>query len=125
MGDFNARTGTLNDFVELDQISRVDIDLLPSNYLEDVNLPIHQNVDQGVNDQGKQLLDTCIDSKLRIINGRMILGDSLGYNKFFGPKGEVVLLITLLFPNNYFMNLILLMFVLQRNCPIIVSYGAV
>lgn len=45
MGDFNARTGTLNDFVEFDQISWVDSDLLPSNYSEDTNLPLRQNVD--------------------------------------------------------------------------------
>lgn len=87
MGDFNARTGSLNDFVELDQLSRVDNDLLPSNYTEDIDLPFRENVDQIVNDQGKQLLHMCIESKLRILNGR-ILGDSLGYNTYFGPRGS-------------------------------------
>ena len=86
-GVFNARTGTLNDFVELEQISNVDIDLLPSNYLEDVNLPFRKNVDQRVNDQGKQLSDTCIESKHRILYGGM-MGDSLGYNTIFVPTGS-------------------------------------
>lgn len=87
MGDFNARTGRLNDFVELDETTRLDYDLLPSNYLEDIDLPSRQNVDQIVNDQGKYLLDICIESKLRILNGR-IFGDSLGYNTYFGPRGS-------------------------------------
>ena len=87
MGDLNARTGSLNDFVELDELSRPDHDLLPSNYLEYIILPSRHNVDQIVNDQGKYLLDTCIESKLRILNGR-IIGDSLGYNTYFGPRGS-------------------------------------
>ena len=48
MGDFNARTGTINDFVELDQISYVESDLLPSNYLEETDLLFRQNVDKIV-----------------------------------------------------------------------------
>ena len=87
MGDFNARTGVLNDYVELDETARLDLDLLPSDYLEDIVLPTRLNVDQIVNDQGKYLLDMCIESKLRILNGR-ILGDSLGYNTYFGPRGS-------------------------------------
>ena len=87
MGGFNARTGTLNEFVELDQLSHVECDLLPSHYLEDTGLPFRQNVDKVINDQGKQLLDTCIESKLRILNGRMI-GESLGYNTYFSPRGS-------------------------------------
>ena len=87
IGDLNARTGSLIDFVELDELSRPDHDLLPSNYLEDIILPSRQNVDQIVNDQGKYLLDTCIESKLRILNGR-IIRDSLGYNIYFGPRGK-------------------------------------
>ena len=86
MGDFNARNGSLNDFVELDELSRPAHDCI-SNYLEDIILPSRQNVDQIVNNQRKYLLDTCIESKLRILNGR-IIGDSLGYNTYFGHRGS-------------------------------------
>ena len=51
-GDFNARTGTLNDFAEFDHITRVDDEVLPTNYLEDIILPIHNNVDEIINEQG-------------------------------------------------------------------------
>ena len=46
MGDLNARTGSINDFAELVELSRPDHDLLPSSYLEDIILPSRQNVDQ-------------------------------------------------------------------------------
>lgn len=38
MGDFNARTGTLSDFIELDSLSKAENDLFPTNYLEDIGL---------------------------------------------------------------------------------------
>ena len=87
MGDFNARTGSANDHVELDEITDLDYDLLPSNYLADINIPHRQNLDQIVNEQGMLLLEFCIETKLRILNGR-IFGDSLGYNTYFGRRGS-------------------------------------
>ena len=107
MGDFNARTGSLNDFVELDETTTVDYDLLPSNYLEDIDLSSRQNVDQTVNVKGKHLLDICIESKLQILNGR-IFDDSLGYTTVLTlVQGEVALLIVLSFLKIYLMPLIL------------------
>ena len=71
MGDFNVRTGTVNDFVEIDHITRVDDVILPTNYLEDIILPIRNNVDE-INEQRQNLLDFCIEAKLRVLNGRLI-----------------------------------------------------
>ena len=36
MGDFNARTGTLNDFIELDETCDSDNNLLPPDYTADI-----------------------------------------------------------------------------------------
>ena len=72
MGDFNARTGTPNDYVELDNIGRPVNGLLPQSYSEDKVLPKRYNIDRNTNAQGQTLLDLCIESKLRILNGRII-----------------------------------------------------
>ena len=88
MGDFNnARTGTSNDFIDLDMVSTVEDDILPPSYLEDKVLPMLSNVDKHMNVQGQNLLDLRIESKLRIVNGR-IMGDSLGYKTYYGPRGS-------------------------------------
>ena len=39
MGDFNARTGVANDFIELDHICQADEVILPSDYFGDLLLP--------------------------------------------------------------------------------------
>ena len=87
MGDFNARTGIPNDYVELDNIGRPVNGLLPQSYSEDKVLPKRYNIDRNTNVQGQTLLDLCIESKLRMLNGR-IMGDSLGYNTYYGPRGS-------------------------------------
>ena len=53
MGDFNARSGTLNKFVEFDHITRVDNEF--TNYLEDIILPICNNVDEIIMNKVKTL----------------------------------------------------------------------
>ena len=72
MGDFNARTGVANDFIELDHICRADEGILPSGTLEDRLLPKCFNIDKIINEQGQHLLDLCLETRLRILNGRFI-----------------------------------------------------
>ena len=79
--DFNARTGTLNDFTELEETSDSDNNLLPPDYTEDIILPVRNNTDKFVNDQGQTLIELCIESRLRLLNGRL-MGDSLGYRTY-------------------------------------------
>ena len=67
MGDFNARTGIADDFIELDHICQADEAILPSDYLEDLLLPKRFNVDKIINEQGQHLLDLCIETRLRIL----------------------------------------------------------
>ena len=56
MGDFNARTGKLDDYVELDEgVSEV---------------PGRSNRDEKVNTNGRMLIDLCKTTDMSILNGR-------------------------------------------------------
>jgi hypothetical protein len=89
MGDYNSRTSTLIDYVELDgNINGTDhINLLPETYTNDIKLKSRNNSDKEINEQGKNLIDLYIETKLSILNGR-IDGDSLGYRTYYSPRGS-------------------------------------
>ena len=71
LGDFNARTGTLNDFVENDC---QDFTATDNAYDPDKNWPKRNNADYSFNKLGEETLRLCIGNKLRILNGR-VTGD--------------------------------------------------
>ncbi|XP_078659029.1 uncharacterized protein LOC144904189 [Branchiostoma floridae x Branchiostoma belcheri] len=83
-GDFNARVGTIPDYIEND--TPIDMQTLPINY--DFDHPLSRNnMDDGQpNVFGKNLIDLCINSKLRILNGRTP-GDLLGKPTCYQPNG--------------------------------------
>ena len=56
MGDFNARTGEKFDYISLDD--------------ETPALPIRKNRDKKVNNNGRQLVDSCKTTDFIILNGR-------------------------------------------------------
>ena len=88
IGDFNSRTGQNPDFIEKDssQINDFDgVDLLSPDYVTDTELK-RVNQDFIINSHGKTLLDLCLSSRLRILNGRF-LGDSLGYFTYMSNNG--------------------------------------
>lgn len=88
MGDFNARTGKLPDFIMNDQtqINKFnDQNLLPESYKADTEVG-RINQDIVINSHGKSLLELCISARLRILNGRFI-GDSLGYYTYMSLNG--------------------------------------
>ena len=88
MGDFNAHTSNLNDFIDLDNISHTDSNsYLPTNYSADLPLIRRQNMDTSINEQGKHLIDLCIESKIRILNSR-VMGDSLGSFTYYCTQGK-------------------------------------
>jgi hypothetical protein len=89
MGDYNSRTSTLIDYVELDgNINGTDhINLLPETYTNDIKLKSRNNSDKEINEQGKHLIDLCIETKLRMLNVRND-GDSLGYRTYYSPRGS-------------------------------------
>ena len=74
LGDMNARTGVLNDFICNDQPIPIDWE---SDYIPDIDLKPRNNMDAGINEYSKSLINMCQSFKLRILNSR-ILGDLLG-----------------------------------------------
>ena len=61
------------------------VDLLPPDYVTNTELK-RVNQDFIINSHGKNLLDLCLSSRLRILNGRF-LGDSLGYFTYMSNNG--------------------------------------
>ncbi|CAC5411314.1 unnamed protein product [Mytilus coruscus] len=63
----------------------IDNNILPETYTCDKKI-VRRNYDKTLNSQGKLLLETCIETKLRILNGRF-LGDSVGKCTYFDARG--------------------------------------
>ena len=74
IGDMNARTGILTDFIVNDDDQYLD---LPADYIPDCDLIRRNNCDKVVNAFGRKLLELCSMAGIRIVNGR-IFGDSMG-----------------------------------------------
>ena len=68
LGDFNARTGTLNDFIENDAD---DFLTIHNTYNRDTDCPKRNNTDYTINKVGREILRLCIGNRLRILNGRL------------------------------------------------------
>jgi hypothetical protein len=84
MGDLNARTAIEQDYIARDCDTNLP---LYNNYLPDMELPERNNQDRHkVDDQGKRLLDLCISTGMRILNGRT-LGDLMGSLSCFKYNG--------------------------------------
>ena len=47
-------------------------------------MPVRNNTDNVLNDHGQTLIELCIESRLRLLNGRLV-DDSLGYRTYYGP----------------------------------------
>ena len=85
LGDFNARTSKLDDFISKEG----------NTFIKDItensaHPPKRNNFDSSVNDHGKLLLQLCKNCNLRILNGRT-LGDSLGKPTYHGRHGTSLL----------------------------------
>ena len=83
-GDLNARTGVLPDFNKHDAKAFVP---LPMEYRPDFNW-MRCNTDRTVNSYGKELLNLCVSSNLRIVNGRIGGDKDLGASTCFTPRGS-------------------------------------
>ena len=83
-GDLNARTGDLPDFNEYDSKAFVP---LPTVYIPDFNW-LRCNTDCTVNSYGKELLNLCVSSNLRIVNGRIGRAKAVGASTCFTPRGS-------------------------------------
>ena len=90
LGDLNAHISNADfDFVVGDSAD-VMHDFLPGNYnLDNMHLTRNTEVKQVTNEYGKYMLDICISSQLRILNGRTV-GDSRGKASFHGFNGASI-----------------------------------
>jgi len=84
VGDFNARTSTVADFIENDLVHHgIDI----AGYV--VDTPLHRNNKDNhcIDTHGKSLIDLCKGSNMRILNGRK-LGDLQGHFTCYNHIGQ-------------------------------------
>jgi exonuclease III len=85
MGDFNAKTAAENDFISHDDDNHIP---MYDRYTPDCALSVRNNQDtHKVDEQGRRLLDLCIASGTRVLNGRT-LGDLMGSLTCFKYNGS-------------------------------------
>ena len=83
-GDLNARTGSELDFIIDDTDKHIPLD---PQYIIDQDIQPRKSQDTKVDDRGKQIIDMCITSRMRILNGRTT-GDFLGKCTCQKPNGS-------------------------------------
>ena len=86
-GDLNARTGSEVDFINND--TKGEFIPVDDNYDCDIYIEPRNSMDRKIDERGKQLLDLCIGTKMRILNGRF-LGDTRGKFTCIKPTGNSV-----------------------------------
>ncbi|KAK6168746.1 hypothetical protein SNE40_019930 [Patella caerulea] len=95
-GDFNSRTSTLNDFIKHDKLCKKSQEIIQNliEYVPDIGdiLEIRRNLDNTVNQFGRNLISCCKTTGLRIINGR-VESDREGQFTFNSSKGCIYVLI--------------------------------
>ena len=90
-GDFNGRVGHESDFIENDNTRFGDISCVPKlfDYESDVYCK-RNSEDEKVNTIGRCILNLCISSGVRILNGRSA-GDCKGKITFYNKNGTSVI----------------------------------
>ncbi len=84
MGDFNARTGNLTDpFLKYNDDSKTILDDITDHTEPETRF----NTDSGTNSYGKELLNTCKNLDILIMNGRTE-GNTPGKLTYHGPIGS-------------------------------------
>ena len=90
LGDLNARTGTLEDFISNGDDDYDDYVPVPSEYESDRIKDVRTSMDLKSCPRGKELLDMCISSRIRILNGRTF-GDYHGQYTSYQYNGNSVI----------------------------------
>ena len=108
LGDYNARTGLLNDCLS-DPHNRNSLPYLNEterNLFGIDQLPHHRsNCDKQINDYGKYLTEMCIEHGLCICNGRIGCDKDVGHFTCYTPRGAS--LIDYVITSAHFLNEIL------------------
>ena len=121
-GDFNARTGNLQEYILFDNDEHIDA---PNDLVIDDNKTKRYSQDEHVVDsRGRSLIDICTENNLRILNGR-IIGDSTGKKTCFQYNGsslvDYVITDTSSLHNVQFLTVNPLQPIISDHCQI--SYG--
>lgn len=90
MGDLNARTAEMKEYISEDSDKFVSADI--DAYRTDQEIGGRKSQDNNphtITNRGKELIDLCIQSRLRILNGRC-LGDTFGYYTCHRSNGSSV-----------------------------------
>ena len=85
LGDMNARSQTLPDYIVNDDNEHIPVPP-PDLYEADMEIRTRFNMDTGTNSYGAKFLTLCKSLPLRILNGRF-LGDLLGNYTCITPRG--------------------------------------
>ena len=90
MGDLNAHINKKeHDYIANESADNLD-DFVPNNYsIDNIHRRRNTFMPQTTNEYGKIILDLCISSQLRILNGRT-LGDTRGKATFHGFNGSSI-----------------------------------
>ena len=88
MGDFNARTATVDDRVPVDQLDDDEDTDLPD--IQAVTIPERASMDRVCNDRGLRLIDFVKSASLCILNGRK-RGDETGDYTYSATQGNSVI----------------------------------
>ncbi len=116
MGDLNSRCGSLPDYVSMDQAEHVCT--LPDDYVCDNELP-RTSQDNGINSNGRSLIELCKASGLRIANGR-VCGDT-GRCTYVGSRGSSLVDLVLINGSYYICLLLFLLMIkifLSDHCTV-------
>ena len=88
LGVLNSRVGNLVDYVENDYFNP-HVNLLPDDYNYNVPL-LRSSRDIVINKYGRNLIDFCKESSLRILNGRIGEDAGIGDYTYVGHIGRSV-----------------------------------
>ena len=114
-GDFNARTGNVNDFISISDKH------CPDNSITTQIDTSRQNIDPELNSHGQKLIQLCKENNLRIGNGRCS-GDSFGKCTFFSVQGHKNLVDYTLVSDPFFNNIgSLFVRPLSDHCQVVTS----
>ena len=87
IGDFNGRTGVLNDVMLLETDDKLDLDNYDYpdilNTFNSLNIPVQRtNMDKNTNNNGNQIIEMCKLTELCILNGRFGADKNVGKTTF-------------------------------------------
>ena len=103
-GDFNSRTGITSDFIDVDEILSelcgIDLEENFRDSFVNNNIPVDRyNQDSVINENGKKLIEACLVTDLKFLNGRFGEDSKIGQFTCHTGMGSSVVDYTLISPS--------------------------